>query len=129
ACASGYSSRVISLMRVDLPQPFGPSRAVCWPCAMDRHNPCNTFTWPRMTVAWSSSISAAVDDGASWAGTMVMIAVMVCGNNKRKASAAPYDNPVWRGYPAAAVAMAAAAADGVVAAAGAGTGGQRYRQL
>jgi|GEM_PF-2763170 len=59
ARASGYSSRVISLMKEDLPQPLGPRMAVCWPCSMRRSSSCRTRTWPRMTQAWSSSIRGA----------------------------------------------------------------------
>ncbi|KAG1222387.1 hypothetical protein G6F68_020653 [Rhizopus microsporus] len=70
-CARGYSSRVISVMKVDLPQPLGPSRAVCWPCAMRRLSPCSTFTWPRTTVARSSSING----GSAAAGAAAVMAL------------------------------------------------------
>ena len=54
--ASGYSSRVTSLIRVDLPQPLAPRMAVCWPWSIRSDSSWSTRTWPRTTLARSSSI-------------------------------------------------------------------------
>lgn len=64
ARASGYSSRVMSLIRVDLPHPLGPSSAVCWPWSMRRLSSWRTRTWPRTTLARSSSISGGAASAA-----------------------------------------------------------------
>jgi len=71
AALSPITQRIASMM-LDLPQPLGPSRAVCWPCAMRRLSPCSTFTWPRTTVARSSSINGG---GSATGGAAVMALV------------------------------------------------------
>jgi hypothetical protein len=53
---TGYSSREISLINVDLPQPLGPRIATCSPCAIEMLTLSNAMRSSRRTVTFSSSI-------------------------------------------------------------------------
>src|ERR1051325_4475389 len=73
--ASGYSWRVTSFTRVDLPEPLAPRMAVCSPAATRRLSASRISRSPRNTLARSSSSTGA---SAAIAGAAYPAAVDSC---------------------------------------------------
>src|ERR1039457_6421582 len=57
----GYSSREMTLISVDLPEPLGPRITACSPCAMERVTPSSTTRSPRCTVTFWKSMRGTSD--------------------------------------------------------------------
>src|SRR5437867_710236 len=53
------------LMRVDLPQPFGPRMATCSPIGIDRVMRSSTIRLPRNTVASRNSSRGSIKESGS----------------------------------------------------------------